>query len=283
MALLTAIGGAVVWLADWTRNRPSATPPAPATPNVGAARPAAEVGAVTDDVPGDATAARPGSAAGTRAERGVYERLLESTVWVLSPWGEDKTATGTGSLVDREHRLVVTNAHVVADRTGPVVVFFPTYKDGELAVQPDFYFQHATRYAGQVVHSDVGCDLALVRLESLPERAQAVPLAEESVRPSDPVHSVGNPGESGALWVYTPGTVRQVYDAKYDTNGGHHIEARVVETASPINPGDSGGPVVNAKGELVAVNQSHAASAQLITHCIDISEVRRFLEEYRSR
>ena len=63
------------------------------------------------------------------------------------------------------------------------------------------------------------------------------------------MHSIGNPGTSGALWVYTPGKVRQVYSkkwkAKLDERNIHTFQAKVIETDSPTNPGDSGGPLVN--------------------------------------
>src|SRR5205085_2359511 len=51
----------------------------------------------------------------------------------------------------------------------------------------------------------------------------------------------------------------------------------VLETTSPINSGDSGGPVVNKSGELVAISQSLSPSARLVTYSVDISEVRAFL------
>ena len=51
-----------------------------------------------------------------------------------------------------------------------------------------------------------------------------------------------------------------------------------LETQSPINQGDSGGPVVNVAGELVGISQSLSAKARLVTTCVDISEVKYFLE-----
>src|SRR5262249_8329005 len=44
----------------------------------------------------------------------VYQRTLRGTVWILARHGE-RMASGTGSLIDKTHRLVITNAHVVGE------------------------------------------------------------------------------------------------------------------------------------------------------------------------
>src|SRR5438046_1397067 len=80
----------------------------------------------------------------------------------------------------------------------------------------------------------------------------AGPLGREGVGPGDTVHSIGSPGASDALWAYTPGAVKAVYKKSWavrDRNEIHNFEANVVETTSPVNPGDSGGPLLNGQGE----------------------------------
>ena len=95
------------------------------------------------------------------------------------------------------------------------------------------------------------------------------------------MHSIGNPGRSGALWVYTPGKVRQVYSkkwkAKLDQRNIHTFQAKVIETDSPTNPGDSGGPLVNDQGELVGVTQGGAIDAESLSIFVDLSEVKRLI------
>jgi hypothetical protein len=84
---------------------------------------------------------------------------------------------------------------------------------------------------------------------------------------------------SPALWVYTSGTVRQVVPDRWQAMGGSGVlscEAWVVLTQSALNPGDSGGPVVNDAGELVAV-VSGAGAGQQNNTCIDVREVRALL------
>jgi hypothetical protein len=81
--------------------------------------------------------------------------------------------------------------------------------------------------------------------------------------------------------VYTPGKVRQVYSKKWkarlDERTVLPFEAKVIETDSPTNPGDSGGPLANDKGELVGVTQGGATDAQALSIFVDLSEVKRLL------
>ncbi len=222
-----------------------------------------------------ALAASPGRAAGW-----LYENALQGTAWVVDEDGA--TPRGSGVLVDRERRLVLTNFHVVTGRT-QVRVYFPVADDGELVSDPAYYVENADRLAvaGQVVRTDPRRDLALVRLAALPEAARALPLAGGSPRPGQTVHSVGNSGVepdggalAGALWRYSKGEVRQVYR---QNRRGAPFQGYVVETQVPSNPGDSGGPVVNDRGELVAVTRGGLRQQQLVTFGIDVREIRAFL------
>ena len=210
----------------------------------------------------------------------MYALLLRSTVLIAVPVGGSRTDAGVGSgaLIDLPRKLVITNYHVVEEN--PVVtVFFPEYRDGKAIENEAYYLNHGTRYRGNVLVKDHRRDLAVVRLDRLPGDVAALPLAGKSARPGEQVHSVGNPGASDALWVYNSGKVRQVYYRRRKLLSGEVLEARVVETQSPLNKGDSGGPMVNDRGELVGVNQSVSADrrVQLMSCSIDVSEVRAVL------
>jgi len=224
-----------------------------------------------------------GQSARTEPESGekVYQRTLRGTVWILARHG-DRLASGTGSLIDKTHRLVLTNYHVVAEAQR-VWVLFAEFPNGKLVVERSHYMQRAQGskgIVGRVIERDSRHDLALIQLDSVPSSAVVIPRAAEGASPGQRVHSVGNPGRSGALWVYTSGTVRtQAYLKRWRVREGDStIEAHVIETQSPTNQGDSGGPLVNDRGELVAVTQGYASDAQLLSLFIDISEVQTFLK-----
>lgn len=214
--------------------------------------------------------------ASIRADSTAYQTALKSTVWLLAKTGGE-TSSGTGVLVDSEKKLVITNFHVVGEARA-AVIFFPDFKNEKADNTRKHYLDNVKTLGirGRVLSVDRKRDLALVELDRLPEGATAVPMATESTGPGEDVESIGNPGTSDALWVYTSGTVRSVYQKTFRTGAGEH-DFKVVETQAPINSGDSGGPVLNNKGELVAIAQAIAPNARLVSYSVDITEVKTFL------
>lgn len=211
-----------------------------------------------------------------QADSEIYRKVLSSTAWVLSR-SSGETSSGTGVLVDAERRLVATNFHVVGEaRTA--VLFFPELRDGQPIVTRQHYLDNVKRLGvrGRVIAVDRKRDLALIELDKLPAEAIAIPLATDSISPGATVSSIGHPGATEALWVFSSGTVRAVYQKTFRTGAGEH-EFKVVDTQAPINSGDSGGPVVNSQGELVAIAQAISPSSRLVSFNVDISEVREFL------
>jgi serine protease Do len=221
-----------------------------------------------------AAAVQPQSAC---ADAAIYRQTLNSTTWVITK-GSEGTSSGTGVLVDAARKLVVTNAHVVSDARN-AVVFFPEIKNDRPVVERSHYLTNVKTLGvrGRVVAVDKKRDLAIIELDKLPEHAVAITMADSSAGPGEAVDSIGNPGATEALWVYTSGTVRTVYLKKFRTGAGEH-EFTVVETQSPINSGDSGGPVVNKEGKLVAIAQAVSPKARLVSYCVDISEVKAFID-----
>jgi hypothetical protein len=227
-------------------------------------------------------------AAGQDEGTKVYKQVVRSVVWVHSP-RDRGLAMGSGTLVDLDRRLILTNYHVVEDENR-ARVFFPAFRNERVISEKSYYTARIKQLAirGRVVARDKTADLALIQIDSVPEGVKPIPLAAESAEPGQAVHSIGHAGASDALWGYVPGKVRQVYRKKWraalDKQRTLVFEARVVETDSPTNHGDSGGPLVNDKGELVGVTEGADEGARLVSTFIDVSEVRRFLarEDVRS-
>jgi S1-C subfamily serine protease len=221
----------------------------------------------------------------------IYKRTLKGTVWILARRGSDRGAFGTGCLIDKAHRLVVTNFHVVGEAEnqggrsqGEIRVLFPQFEGGKLLAERSHYFdllRLGRAIPGAVLMRDKKHDLAVIKLERVPQDAQAIPLSSGGASPAQHVHCIGNPGKSDALWEYTSGTVRQRYHKKWlvkDGNQIHQFEAEVLETQIPSNLGDSGGPLVNDRGELVGITQGIAIDAQLVSLFIDVGEVKSLLK-----
>jgi S1-C subfamily serine protease len=215
----------------------------------------------------------------------IYQQTLRSTCWIVVrlPGG---MGTGTGSLVDRDWRLVVTAQHVVGNQK-EVAVFFPHFENGKAENRKGFYLdpQNADRlgHRGRVVARDVQHDLALVQLEEVPSEVVVLQIAEESPAPGETVYSVGNPLDlNTAMWQATTGTVRQVTHKQW-RYGEDKLDrdADVLETQAPVNPGDSGGPVVNSEGKLVAIVAGSRGGVNLMTLFVDRGEVLKLLAAKR--
>ena len=212
------------------------------------------------------------------ANSAIYQQTLKSTAWVVAKV-EGGLSRGSGVLVDKERRLVVTNYHVVLNAR-EALIFFPYMKGDSVVAERNFYTRNAKKLGikSRVVAVDQKRDLALIELPALSEDVPAIEFADESASPGETVHSLGNPGSSDVLWAYTSGTVRAVYQKKFRTGVGEH-NFKVLETQSPINAGDSGGPVVNSDGKLVGISQAMATRARLVSYCVDVNEIKALLAE----
>lgn len=212
----------------------------------------------------------------------VYKSAVPSVVWVHST-RPNGLATGSGSLIDKERRLVLTNYHVVEENP-KATIFFPAFRDGQPIPEKSYYSDRANRLgiAGKVIALDKSADLAIIQIDKVPEEVKAIPLAPATPDPGENVHSIGNAGKSGALFGYVKGTVRQAYRKKWKAELGKgkvvNFEAKVIETDSPTNPGDSGGPLLNDKAELVGVTQGGAINANSVSTFVDVSEVKQLLD-----
>jgi len=218
--------------------------------------------------------------------KSIIQTTRQATAYV-----ETNGASGTAWVVDKNQRLLVTNQHVVTDAV-MVYIWFPLYKDGKVVTEKKAYGEELG-LRGKVLDTDVQRDLAVIQLrDRIPEEVGELKLSASSAEPGDALHTIGNPGASGgAMWVYTPGRVRAVFEKEWqdlDFKGRivNWRKARVVLADSPVNPGDSGGPCVNAQGQIVAV-VSHGMTmdrgrvVQAMNAHIDVSEVREFVDQTR--
>jgi S1-C subfamily serine protease len=222
----------------------------------------------------------------------LYHRLLKSSLWIAMPDSTPRADgrpnwahTGSGALIDLKSKLVLTNWHVVLDQD-VVFVCFPTYVGSQLVSDKQFYLNVLWQGGGgrgKVIARDPKRDLALIQMQVIPQGALALPLAREGAKKGDRVHSIGNPGESDKLWVCTTRTVRDVtYQSRATGNDKIKvpIEAHIIITDTPGRPGESGGPLVNDRGELIGVAQSHDPENQEGCY-IELREVKALLERER--
>jgi tetratricopeptide (TPR) repeat protein len=206
---------------------------------------------------------------------------LPSTALVLA-YGEKFGIQGSGFLVDRGERLLLTNEHVAKVEQKVEVMFPMTADDGRILANRDLYFKKAPRIRGVCVGSNADRDLALIKLASVPNLVPEVKLAGKMLKVGDRTHLLGNPAKDPQVWVYGFGKVKEVGPAVLTFGPKDKVEATIMVLTTEdrkIGPGASGGPVVNDQGELVGVIQSGAPDARKI-NCIETAEVRVFLGSY---
>ncbi len=150
--------------------------------------------------------------------------------------GERTTATSWGTCFAIDARgTIVTARHVIADaRTVSVV------------------FQGGTRIPARVLRSSEATDVALLHAESAtPDFLQLS--APRSAQLGMPVFTIGfpNPELLGVAPKFTEGAVSAL--------SGWGDEAALLQTTVPVQPGNSGGPLVDEHGEVVGVMIARAA------------------------
>lgn len=202
----------------------------------------------------------------------VYLRTVGSAVYIVNSYqkgGAHWKSTGSGALIDRERRLVITAYHVVRGN-GILRVLSPKFGDGRPLTEMKDYKD--TDYVdGRLWASSPELDLAIIELATLPTHITPLKLAEKSPDKNATVHVVGgNPLGSKSLWVSSSGSVKEVVHKRSSFGDGQVIDAWVVRTQAITARGNSGGPLVNDRSELVGIVSSGEDIKAILADKLDI-------------
>ena len=192
----------------------------------------------------------------------VYEKVKHSVVAVVTyGQGSDLTdspiSSGSG-IVFSEDGYIVTNSHVIGDSNQyPVKVVFTGQDENE----------EDQEYPAQIVGYDKRTDIAVLKID-----AAGLTPAEfadsDQLKVGDTVLSLGNPGVAGENFTNT--LTKGMVSAVNRTVTMSSINMQYIQTDAAINPGSSGGALLNLYGQVVGINAAKITTTEIEGICFAI-------------
>lgn len=200
----------------------------------------------------------------------IAEKVTPSVVGVktfgtaYTYWGQripnQELGSGSGIIYSKDG-YIITNYHVIEDATSVMI----TLSDG-------------TEYDARIIGSDSSSDLAVLKVEA--EKLPAADFGDSSaLQIGELVVAIGNPlgYENTVTDGIVSGLNRQLTD--------YIDSATLIQTNATINSGNSGGALVNSRGEVVGINSAKlvASNAEGMGFALSINEVKPIVEEIISK
>ena len=169
----------------------------------------------------------------------ITSTTTTSTSGDFSPFGpgqsEEQTSQGSGFVIDKQGRIL-TNAHVV---------------EGANTVRVEF--EDGTSAKATVLGRDELYDLAVIKVDVPESELHPLELGTvDSVQVGDPVVAIGNP--FGYAQTVTAGIVSAKGRILQSPEGQGRIIPNAIQTDAAINHGNSGGPLIDRHGDVIAIN-----------------------------
>jgi 2-alkenal reductase len=171
----------------------------------------------------------------------IYQQFSPGVVSIRTT-----TAQGSGWVYSADG-MIVTNNHVVGTETRVEVDFASGFKT-----------------FGNVIGTDASSDLAVIKVEDAASELHPLPLGDSDIlQVGQTVIAIGNPfGLSGTM---TTGIIsalgRSLPVSTQSQSGGYYSNADIIQTDTALNPGNSGGPLLNLNGEVIGINSAIETTA----------------------
>jgi serine protease Do len=177
-----------------------------------------------------------------------------------------EVGSGSGFIVSADG-LVLTNKHVVSDKDADYTV---VTNDGE-------------KYSAKVLATDPVQDLAIIKIDNTDNKTfQPLKLGDSSgIQLGQTAVAIGNAlGEfSNTVSVGIISGLSRTISASDTTGSISETLEDIIQTDAAINSGNSGGPLLNLKGEVIGINTAIAQDAQSIAFAIPINYAKKDIDQ----
>lgn len=172
---------------------------------------------------------------------------------------QEVEGVGSGVIVD-SNGYILTNSHVVADGKAKSVTVLLDNGDSKPA---------------KVLWNDSLLDLAIVKVD-----ATNLPVADlgdsDELEVGEIVVAIGNPLGLDFQRTVTSGIISGLHRS---VKIGNNVIEDLIQTDASINQGNSGGPLLNSKGEVIGINTAKITSAEGLGFAIPINQAKAIVEE----
>ncbi len=191
----------------------------------------------------------------------VYEKVNKSVVGICV-YNLDGEASSASGVFYSQDGYIVTNDHIYSEISNPKFKVY-THDNKE--------------YDAQYVAGDIVSDLAVLKINVGGFEAAEFGDSDQIIF-GENVVAVGRPGGAANDSSITKGIISATSRRVQTTSS---YSARLIETDCPINPGSSGGALVNMYGQVVGITSSKLASSNIdaVGYAIPTTTVKRIVEE----
>ena len=184
-------------------------------------------------------------------------KLKQSGSSIFVSNAEEKLGLGSGVIIT-DNGYILTNQHVAGNKYSSCYV---TLDDGNT-------------YDGNVVWADSNIDLAIVKINKA--SLEYLELGDsESINLADDVYAIGNPLGLAFQKTVTKGIISAMNRTiKIEEENQNVYMEDLIQTDATINEGNSGGALVNSKGELIGINSVKISNAEGIGFAVPVNIVK---------
>ena len=170
----------------------------------------------------------------------LYQQVIPGVVSIQVSTSQGD-GLGSGFVYDTQGH-VITNFHVV---------------DGASTVEVDF--SSGFKALGTIIGVDKDSDIAVIKVDAPEAELHPLTLGDSgNLQVGQTVIAIGNPfGLNGTMTVGIVSALGRTQASEHSTeSGGFFSAADIIQTDAAVNPGNSGGPLLNTSGEVVGINRA---------------------------